>query len=662
MSDASQLGSWWTTAAVAATAVLAGFALAFASLNRNVVDQEVAVGAAVYALATSGIGLLVTRAGVSPVGRVYVGGAALAAMSAAAAGYASFGLEPGRAALPGTAWLVGPVLLLFPALALPMVLGSLYAPTGQLPEGRIRWIVVIAVCAAAAFVLSSIVRPGPIPEFGLDENPYGIDAFEALAEPLTGLSILATLGCLAAVIANLFRRARRATGVVRGQLRVMTIGLILAGVAVAAAQFAGVPPGWHVAGLALVPASTAIAVVGFGLWDADLLISRAVIYFVVSMVLIVIYIGAVVSLGAGLGTRTSFGSALIATACVTVAFEPVRRVVQRHVERWLFGRRDDPYAVVLRVDAGLRSAPAGEALQVLVDGIAQTLRLPYVKIRLLDEPGTTATHGVSRLSSTVVIPVSDGVTAVGELEIEPRSARERLNEEERVLLEHLALQAGTLVRGQQLATSLRAANESLIESRQAERQKLRRDLHDTVGPNLAAVLLRLRDASDSLEDPQTARPLLQRATEVTRATVDEVRRLARDLHPTDIATQNLVGATRLLADKLSTTELPIEVCETGDLAAVPPAVSAAIFQIASEALTNVVRHSGATTCTVDLSQGPAGVVLAVVDDGRGIASQPTEGVGLRSMRQRAEELGGTWSVERRAERGTIVRAAFATAP
>jgi signal transduction histidine kinase len=188
------------------------------------------------------------------------------------------------------------------------------------------------------------------------------------------------------------------------------------------------------------------------------------------------------------------------------------------------------------------------------------------------------------------------------------------------------------------AAALQSAREALVSAREEERRRLGRDLHDGLGPVLTAVTLKA-DAARRLvtTDPARAIELLEDLGQQTTAGVQEIRRLAHKPRPPVLDSLGLLGALEQHANTLGTLDVRV----SGEVTAVPAAVEVAAYRIASEALTNVVRHSSATEVTVDLSQAEHRLRLVVQDNGRAANGAWVSGVGLSSMRERAGELGGT---------------------
>ena len=198
-----------------------------------------------------------------------------------------------------------------------------------------------------------------------------------------------------------------------------------------------------------------------------------------------------------------------------------------------------------------------------------------------------------------------------------------------------------------------------MTAREEERRRLRRDLHDGLGPTLGSLPLKLDVAGDLLErDPAAARDLLRGLKTQARSAVADIRRLVYELRPPTLDELGLVGAIREAAAQHGTDGLPVSVEAPEKLQPLPAAVEVAAYRIAQEAMTNVVRHAGANRCEVRLGLYGTTLRLAVADDGHGIGADRGSGVGLHSMRERAEELGGSFEVESVPDGGTRIRASL----
>jgi signal transduction histidine kinase len=218
---------------------------------------------------------------------------------------------------------------------------------------------------------------------------------------------------------------------------------------------------------------------------------------------------------------------------------------------------------------------------------------------------------------------------------------------DRRLLDDLAGQLSALLHARALTDDLRHARDRLVRAREEERRRLRRDLHDDLGPTLAGMMLKVDTALARLEpDPPAARADLVVLRDDIQGTVGNVRRLVEGLRPPAIDELGLAAALRQAVNRLGVggrVAIDITIATPGSLAA---AVEVAAYRIVTEAVTNVVRHADATRCTVTVSEVDNDLMVRVRDDGRGLGRSwgGRSGHGLETMRERAEELGGSLSV------------------
>lgn len=553
---------------------------------------------------------------------------------------------------------------------IPLLLMLLLFPTGRLPSRRWRraaWAGSAGVALAAA---GDALMPGPM-RLMPSPNPLGIAGAAGVLDAFRfgGGVLLMSVGL--AAVASLLRRLRRAQGVERQQLKWFAYagGLsiaLLVGAIVADARI-GVRALGPLAGTIgfsiLLPTAVAVAVLRHGLWDVDVLINRTLVYGALTAGVVALYAFVVGSLGALFQASGSPSASLVAAALVAVLFQPLRARLQRGVNRVLYGERDEPYAVVSRLGRRLEGTLAPDAvLPAIVQTLTESLKLPYAAIALRQGEGlaVAAARGTPG-SGLLHLPLVYQGEMVGELRLGPRAPGETFGPTDRRLLEDLARQTGVAAHAVRLTAHLQEARERLVTAREEERRRLRRDLHDGLGPVLASQTLTLEAARRLVErDPAAAGALLDDLLGQTKDAVADVRRLVYALRPPALDDLGLVSALREQAAQYGYAgpHITIEVQEP--LPPLPAAVEVAAYRIVQEALTNVLRHADARACTVHLalagpSERPA-LRLEVRDDGRGLPVSGRTGVGTASMRERAEELGGTCEIASPAGGGTRVRA------
>jgi signal transduction histidine kinase len=302
--------------------------------------------------------------------------------------------------------------------------------------------------------------------------------------------------------------------------------------------------------------------------------------------------------------------------------------------------------------------------------VKDALKRPYAEIQLKRKDGfETAAITGDPGANALRLPLVYGGETVGRLVLAPRVGEENFGPTERRLLEDLSHQIGASAHAAlmtdealRLSADLQRSRERLVEAREEERRRLRRDLHDGLGPQLSSQALTI-DAVRALmrRDPDAAEELLLDLKADAQNAVTDIRRLVYGLRPPALDDLGLLGALRESAAQYSAKGLSVSVegPEDGSLPPLSAAVEVAAYRIAQEALTNVARHAGADTSTVYLALEEDVLCVEVRDDGRGIPvlqenSSIRAGVGLTSMRERATELGGSFVVEPLHEGGTLV--------
>ena len=413
--------------------------------------------------------------------------------------------------------------------------------------------------------------------------------------------------------------------------------------------------------LLLIPLSLALAILRSRLWDIDGLINRALVYGALTASVVGFYVLVVGYLGAVFHTSGSLAISLLATGLVAVLFQPLRERLQRGVNRLLYGERDDPYAVITRLGQRLEATLAPEAVPpTIVQTVREALKLPYAAIALRDGEGNriVAASGAP-VVELLQIPLIYQTEVVGEMRLAPRAPGEAFGDADRRLLDDLARQAGVAAHAVHLTTELQRARERLVTAREEERRRLRRDLHDGLGPLLGSLTLKLDVADDLLEqDATAARALLHDLKRQTQTAIADIRRLVYALRPPALDELGLVAALREQAGHYEHAGLSITLDAPEQLPPLPAAVEVAAYRIAQEALTNVARHAQARHCAINLALDDEAETLRleIRDDGRGLAPTRGQGVGLASMRERAEELGGRCEVVALPAGGTRARA------
>jgi len=415
----------------------------------------------------------------------------------------------------------------------------------------------------------------------------------------------------------------------------------------------------------LIPVTIGIAMLRYHLFDVNLVINRTLVYGMLTASVVGIYVVVVGGLGTLVQSRGNFLISLLAAGLVAVLFAPLRNRLQRGVNHLMYGERDEPYKVLSRLGERLEGTLAPDAtLRAIVETVAQALKLPYAGISLNQDGEfvTVAEYGAPT-DESITLPLAYQTGQVGRLILTPRSPGEEFTASDRRLLDDIARQAGVAVHAVRLTADLQRSRERLVAAREEERRRLRRALHDGLGPQLAAQTLKIGSARSLYPwDPAAADSLLAELEADMEAALADVRRLVYNLRPPTLDELGLEGAIREAAAQYGAAkgrrdapELRISVDAPERLPHLPAAVEVAAYRIAQEALTNVVRHADAGSCLVRLWLDDA-LELEITDDGIGIPADRPAGVGLASMRERAVELGGTCEILPPSTGGTRVLA------
>ncbi|BCJ40112.1 hypothetical protein GCM10010168_29700 [Actinoplanes ianthinogenes] len=522
-----------------------------------------------------------------------------------------------------------------------IALALLVFPDGRLP--RRYWRVVAGVLAGGTLLGTAglAVAAGDRPRDMLTTT----FAFAGPAPPAVRAAVAGMIAVAAGMVGMLLAlwlRWRRSSGDTRRQLAylltaavLLVIGLIL--------NTLGVPGATVVVALS-VPLGMTVAMVRHRLYGLDQVLNRAMVWSLMTLVVIAGYVVLVGMLGeAVLGTRTSAAS-LVVTGLIAMTFEPLRRWVQRSVERLLFGDRDDPYRVIAELGDLLgRAVDHSAVLPVLTETVARSMRVPYVALEVPSGDGTRllAEHGRATTATEPFEMIAHG-ERIGRLLVAIRSPSSPFTAPERRLLGDVAMQAAVAVDATRLIRDLQDARERLVLTREEERQRLRRDLHDGLGPALMGMSMRVRTMSAATE-----------LADDLRDCVVEVRRLVDQLRPPALD-DGLENALRTDCRKLTEGGLEARLTVIGSLDDLPAAVEVAAYRIFAEAVTNAARHAWARTCAVAVRRN-GGLVLEIVDDGIGMNGGGEHGVGLASMRERAAELGGRFDIGAGPSGGTAIR-------
>jgi signal transduction histidine kinase len=619
----------------------------------NAVSSALAVAAFVIVGAVLGVVRPAHR-----IGWFMLSGAVGWSLGGAAVELGVYGLRTRPGSIPGAAiYSVAGEAVRGAGWALIVVAVAVVFPDGHLAGPRWRWLGRVTVIAIGLLVLAQFLAP-TLEETRLSgtRNPIGLPMSwsgpTSLMELVgTGLLSVAAIGS----VVQLVGRWRHGGPMMRQQLIVFSIAICLPALVPLMLVTGGIPPWLFGVSVLPLPIAIAVAVLQNRLYDLHLAVNRTLLWVGLSGAVIAMYVLIIGGVGGILDASGARWLPWVATGVVAVSFAPLRTALQAAVNRITYGRWEQPYDVLADIGQRLEAAAdTGRLLESVADELTGGLGLPAVVIR--DADGTI----LVRRGEVTAAATEQALIAYGEMVgslAYVRGPATRAGDAR--LLEDLARQLGGVLHARNLVAALLQARERLVLAREEERRRLRRDLHDGVGPALAGLILKVDTIGNVLPPDASAQPARDRLRllrDDVQATVLDVRRVVEGLRPPALDELGLAAALRQATARLAA-EARVAVAVHADeaLPELSAAVEVAAFRIAVEATTNVVRHAGATTCAITLTGTPDRLLVTITDDGRGVhPGTASTGNGMATMRERAGEVGGTLSVSTTPAGGTVV--------
>jgi signal transduction histidine kinase len=637
--------------------------------------------AIVWSLVVGGVGaVLASLRPRNPIGWIFCGLGLLAGILAFTSEYARWAIDA-RHGIPSggvyAAWLVEwSWIPLITGLA---VVAAIFPDGRFLTPGWRR-----AIWAAIAISLVPTALTAVIPRLtvyaGVD-NPVGVGGRGVRAAAVASTTLILPVVVVGA--AAIVRRFRRSRGEERLQLKWLTLSTILV-----AAMFAvyGVlvifqwtvsPDGRRLTWLEdltilaflAVPVSVAFGVLKYRLYDIDIVINKAVVYGAIAVFITAVYLLVVIGVGSLIGYASNPVLSAIAAAIIALAFQPARRWAQRLANRFVYGRRSTPYEVLSQLSSRFANMYSlDDALprlaRVSADAVGAERATVWLKAdRTLRPTASWPTGGAitplpmqgqglpsfgPRETGFAVQHQGDSLGAVSVV----MPANEPLGPAQRKLLEDVAAQTGLVLRNVGLLEELRASRRRLVAAQDEERRRLERNIHDGAQQQLVALSVQLRLVEQLVDrDATKAHEVLQQLQRTTSDALEDLRDLARGIYPPLLADQGLPTALESQARKSG---LPITLAPDG-VGRYDQDVEAAVYFCVLEALQNVAKYARATAITVALHDADRRLLFEVNDDGVGFdPAQAVGGMGLRSMSDRVEAVGGSLEVTTTPGRGTTV--------
>jgi signal transduction histidine kinase len=533
-------------------------------------------------------------------------------------------------------------------LLLPTLLVAFY-PDGRLPVRWLRW--PVGGAAAGILLLTVVASLSPEGGFGLGAS---VSAPMVLSDPVL-LQVLLVGVCLPLLVVSTVAiwvgtvvRFLRARSPQREQLAWLAC--------VAGAFLVGAIPDWPPEVLtiigSLIPVAVAVGVLRYKLLGIAIILRRGLVYGTLTAAVVGVYL--VVSALTAQALDGTPIPGVLAASIVAVGLTPARDQLQRVVDRFVYGPRADPFQAVSHLGGQVADAEPTKLLHTALESVAESVGA--VGAAVVAANGHVVSSVGGQAADYTIGSLRIGGRDLGALRLATRYRPPRsLAISERRLHAALTAQVAVVVLAVNLTDELKAERDRVVAATQAERDRLRRDLHDGLGPSLSGVGLGLQGLKDLIDASGTTAfaPLLERLRAEVATAVDDVRRIIDDLRPAALDRLSLADAVRRQAASLSG---PMNVTVTTDgPRLLPPYVENTTYRIATEALTNIARHAHARNAKVSITTDDQAVRLTVADDGDGGANTDGPGVGLTSMRHRAESLGGRLRIDTSAA-GTTVTA------
>ncbi len=584
-------------------------------------------------------------------------------------------------------WVIGIVSLLLLAASLAAT-ATLFAffPDGRAHGDYERWIVAAIWAWCLLVPLGVLLSSNSLPPADGVENPLAVPA---LAETSTGTILYEQLGASLFVgLALLALRYRRFGQEQRRQIRWLLVVPLVGLIAVALAALLRLEDtssrtvdvvvavvGYVL--LALIPLSILAAILRHRVLDVDLVLRNSLVYGALWLLLAAVYVASAAALGIASAERLPVAMAVLVAIAATLGFQPVRRRLERLVDRWVFGRRLTGYEVLERFGETLEQTfDPSELLPRLAETVCRGLNLRWARVLLsvrgarswLRDP--VASVGIepgSDVEPAATVSLTHGGESLGAIECSPR-VDGSFSEDDRRVLEHLARQASLAIRNALLASELAgrleeirrqavelaASRERLVQAQDAERRRIERNIHDGVQQELVVLIAKLRLARNQLSrDRARAEETLAELQVEAALALADLRELAQGIHPSVLSDAGLVEAVEARAARL-----PLDVSIRTDASVrarrYDDEIEGAAYFVVSESLANALKHASARRVDVRLREEGDRLVIEVADDGTGFDAEAVEPRGLANLADRLAALGGAVRTETQPGAGTTV--------
>jgi signal transduction histidine kinase len=569
-----------------------------------------------------------------------------------------------------------------------LVLVFLLFPDGKPFNSRWRWVVKLTVIVSIVSTAFSALAPSStelashLPSLA---NPIGVSTVKGFGGPASLASVILILLALVSLV----RRLRRSSGDERQQLKLfayavcVSLGLVIVAVflpLISQALSDAVFNGAFFFGFAFAtPGAVALAILRYGLYEIDVVISQTIVYGALVAFISVVYIALVVGIGSTVGSAHNPFLTLVAAAVIAMAFNPVRERARRLADHLVYGERATPYEVLSEFSESMAGTYALDEIlprmaRVLAEGsggraaiwlrVGDVLRSASIWPTGSEPADPPAELSVSDQNVPAFPEVSKAAPVLHHGELlgaitVTKPPNDPLRPAEAKLIEDLAAQAGLVLRNARLNAELmarleelRASRQRLVKAQDEERRRIERNIHDGAQQQLVALAVKANLAqSIAKRDPEKVEQMLGQLKDEATDALENLRDLARGIYPPLLADKGLTAA---LGSQAGKSAVPVSL-ESEGIERYPEEVEAAVYFCCLEALQNIAKYADASAVMIRLSDGSGTLAFEVTDDGRGFDPASTGyGTGVQGMADRLDALGGSLEVRSTPGQGTTV--------
>jgi signal transduction histidine kinase len=415
---------------------------------------------------------------------------------------------------------------------------------------------------------------------------------------------------------------------------------------------------WFVYYLALLfmPFSIGIAILEQRQRHLSVAFSRTIVYSFVTLIVMGVYVLIVGSLGFLLNDQNNIFISLLATGIVAILFQPLRTKIQHSVNTLVYGDREDPYKILSSLTQRLELTMTNSSvLYTIVEEVAKALKLPFaaIEIELGGNFERVAAFG-EELQVRSEFPLKLKGECIGILIVGARSLQETLPPDKVYLLDDLLRQVTMAVQTVRITSELKRSRIKLVSFREEERRRLRRDLHDGLGASLASISLSMDTLVFQNGVDLAVKNRLLELQENLRKAIAGIRQLVYNLRPPALDELGLIFALDELCRQYEGSSIKVSLEASEIDFPLHAAIEVAAYRIVQEAVTNAGKHSKGSYCKVTLGLEDTSLIITIADDGVGFHDNWKNGIGLHSMKERAEEVDGQFIIKNNSDEGTTI--------